>query len=174
MQQKVGPLADRAEPVIGKLGPMIDQIGLAAGKAGPVLDEIGVVAGKLAPVVDDVGMVLAATNRIVDEARPRISELSEEAAGIARSARQQVERIGELMHDAGRSRPRPAGAESTRRRQRGRAGRASGRRHEARGVRPVREVNGLAAGISAAVSTLVHHSRKPSVDQATQDEEMFI
>jgi len=37
-------------------------------------------------------MVLAATNRIVDEARPRISELSEEAAGIARSARQQVER----------------------------------------------------------------------------------
>jgi len=27
MQQKVGPLADRAEPVIGKLGPMIDQIG---------------------------------------------------------------------------------------------------------------------------------------------------
>jgi hypothetical protein len=41
-------------------------------------------------------------------------------------------------------------------------------------LRPVREVNGLAAGISAAVSTLVHHSRKPSVDQATQDEEMFI
>jgi len=39
---------------------------------------------------------------------------------------------------------------------------------------PVREVNGIAAGISAAVSTLVHHPRRPQIDQATQDEEMFI
>ncbi len=40
-------------------------------------------------------------------------------------------------------------------------------------MRPVREVNGLAAGISAAVSLLVK-GRKSSVDSATQDEEMFI
>ena len=40
-------------------------------------------------------------------------------------------------------------------------------------MRPVREVNGLAAGISAAVSSLVK-GRKSSVDSATQDEEMFI
>jgi hypothetical protein len=39
-------------------------------------------------------------------------------------------------------------------------------------MRPVREVNGVAAGISAAVSSLVR--RKSSVDSATQDEEMFI
>jgi hypothetical protein len=41
-------------------------------------------------------------------------------------------------------------------------------------LRPVREVNGLAAGISAALSTLVHGTRRSSVDHATQDEEMFI
>jgi hypothetical protein len=41
-------------------------------------------------------------------------------------------------------------------------------------MRPVREVNGIAAGISAAVSTLVRGHRKSSVDEATQDEEMFI
>jgi hypothetical protein len=41
-------------------------------------------------------------------------------------------------------------------------------------MKPVREVNGLAAGISAAVSTLMHHQRRSSVDSATQDEEMFI
>jgi hypothetical protein len=41
-------------------------------------------------------------------------------------------------------------------------------------MRPVKEVNGLAAGISAAVSTLVRGQRKSSVDHATQDEEMFI
>ena len=40
-------------------------------------------------------------------------------------------------------------------------------------MRPVREVNGLAAGISAAVSTLVG-PRRSTVDSATQDEEMFI
>jgi len=174
MQQKVGPLANRAEPVIGKLGPMFEKIGLAAERAGPAIDEIGVVAGKLAPVVDDVGTVLAATNRIVEEARPRISELSEEAVGIARSARQQVERIGELMHDAGdRAHARleqiDQAVDDTVE-QVGQVGDAMKRAV----LRPVREVNGLAAGISAAVSTLVHHSRKPSVDQATQDEEMFI
>jgi hypothetical protein len=41
-------------------------------------------------------------------------------------------------------------------------------------MRPVREVNGIAAGISAAVSTLVRGQHKSSVDSATQDEEMFI
>jgi hypothetical protein len=41
-------------------------------------------------------------------------------------------------------------------------------------LRPVREVNGIAAGISAAVSTLVKGQRKSSVDAATQDEELFI
>ena len=40
-------------------------------------------------------------------------------------------------------------------------------------MRPVREANGLAAGISAAVSTLVR-GQKSSVASATQDEEMFI
>ena len=41
-------------------------------------------------------------------------------------------------------------------------------------TRPVREVNGIAAGVAAAVSTLVKGPRKSSVDSATQDEEMFI
>ena len=41
-------------------------------------------------------------------------------------------------------------------------------------TRPVREVNGLAAGVAAAVSTFVKGPRRSSVDSATQDEEMFI
>ena len=41
-------------------------------------------------------------------------------------------------------------------------------------LRPVREVDGIAAGISAKVSTLGRGRRKSSVDSATQDEEMFI
>jgi methyl-accepting chemotaxis protein len=174
MQQRVGPLADRAEPVIEKLGPMIDKIGLAVDNVGPVAGRIGVVAGKVAPVVDEVGMLLATANRIMQETRPRISELSAEAVEIATSARQQVECLGELLHDAGdRARTRleqiDQAVDSTVE-QVGQVGDAMKRAV----LRPVREANGLAAGISAAVSTLVHHSRKPSVDQATQDEEMFI
>ena len=160
MQQKVGPLADEAEPVIGRLGPMIDKIGLAA--------------EKMAPVADRFESVLATTNRIMEETRPRISEISGEAVEMVRSGRQQVERIGELLHDAGdRARTRleqiDQAVDSTVE-QVGQVGDAMKRAV----LRPVREANGLAAGISAAVATLVHHSRKPSVDQATQDEEMFI
>ena len=174
VQQKVGGLADQAEPAIGNLGPAIEKIGFAAERVGPAADRIGVVAGKVAPVVDQVGMVLATTNRIVEETRPRVSELSSEAVEIARSARQQVERIGELLHDAGdRAHARLAQIDQAvddTVEQVGQVGDAMKRAV----LRPVREVNGLAAGISAAVSALVHHSRKPSVDQATQDEEMFI
>jgi methyl-accepting chemotaxis protein len=174
MQQKVGPLADQAEPVIGKLGPMIDEVGLVAQKLGPMIDKVGLAAGKVAPVADRVESVLATANRIMEETRPRISELSGEAVEIVRSGREQVERIGELLHDAGdcaraRLEQIDQAVESTVE-QVGQVGDAVKRAV----LRPVREVNGLAAGISAAVATLVHHSRKPSVDQATQDEEMFI
>ena len=174
MQQKVGPLADQAEPVIGKLGPMIDEVGLVAQKLGPMIDKVGLAAGKVAPVADQVESVLATANRIMEETRPRISELSGEAVEIVRSGREQVERIGELLHDAGDSARNRLeqidhAVESTVE-QVGQVGDAVKRAV----LRPVREANGLAAGISAAISTLVHHSRKPSVDQATQDEEMFI
>jgi methyl-accepting chemotaxis protein len=174
MQQKVGPLADQAEPVIGKLGPMISEIGLAAQRFGPMIDKVGLAAGKVAPVADRVESVLATANRIMEENRPRISELSGEAVEIVRSGREQVERIGELLHDAGdcaraRLEQIDQAVENTVE-QVGQVGDAVKRAV----LRPVREVNGLAAGISAAVATLVHHSRKPSVDQATQDEEMFI
>jgi methyl-accepting chemotaxis protein len=174
MQQKVGPLADQAEPVIGKLGPMIGEIGLLAQRFGPMIDKVGLAAGKVAPVADRVESVLATANRIMEETRPRISELSGEAVEIVRSGREQVERIGELLHDAGDSARNRLeqidhAVESTVK-QVGQVGDAVKRAV----LRPVREANGLAAGISAAISTLVHHSRKPSVDQATQDEEMFI
>jgi SAM-dependent MidA family methyltransferase len=40
-------------------------------------------------------------------------------------------------------------------------------------TRPLREINGIAAGVRAAVSSLARGGR-PSVAQATSDEEMFI
>jgi hypothetical protein len=40
-------------------------------------------------------------------------------------------------------------------------------------MKPVREANGVLAGIRAGLSAYVQ-GRRPSVDHATQDEEMFI
>ena len=41
-------------------------------------------------------------------------------------------------------------------------------------MKPVKEVNGLMAGMKAALSALATGKGRPSVDHATQDEEMFI
>jgi len=93
---------------------------------------------------------------------------------ISKSGRQQVERIGELLEDAGgRARQRleqiDRSVDFTVEHLEN-AGEAVKRA----AMRPVREVNGLAAGFSAAVAALVRGSKRPSVDHATQDEEMFI
>ncbi len=166
MQKKISPVMDRvdavareATPVVAKVGPMID-------RAGPAIDRV-------APLLDSARGVLLKTQKIIDEAQPRIKEISTEAVAITKSARQQVERVGELLGDAGsRAKERleqiDRSVDNTVEHLEN-AGDAMKRAV----LRPVREVNGLAAGISAAVSTLVH-GRRSSVDAATQDEEMFI
>ena len=122
---------------------------------------------------DHAGEILQTAHQMIEENRPRISEITAEAAAMARTGREQAERLGGLLGDT---------AERTRARleqidrsvdntveQVEQAGEAVKRAV----MRPVREANGVAAGISAAVSTLVHGKKFP-VDHATQDEEMFI
>jgi len=109
---------------------------------------------------------------VIADARPHIAELSEEAVAITRSGREQVERIGDLLHDASdRARARLEQIDESLESTVGQVGQVGGAVKRAV-LRPVREANGLAAGISAAVSTLVHPRKSP--DAATQDEEMFI
>ena len=128
---------------------------------------------KAGPAVDQAGKVLATTNRILEDARPRISEVSTEVVEITKEGRQQVERLGELLQDAGdRARNRLEQIDHTVEstvEQVEQVGDAMKRAV----MRPVKEVNGIAAGISAAMATLVKKPRKSSVDSATQ-EEMFI
>jgi uncharacterized protein YoxC len=165
--ERIGALIDQATPVLNKLGPAID-------KAGPSLERIGPAADKMGQLADKAGAVLASANRIIEDTRPRIAELSEEGVAIAKSGREQVERLGSLLNDtAERARTRLEQIDQTVEstvQQVEHAGKTMKRAVMA----PVREANGLAAGISAAVSTLVHGSRRSSVDSATQDEEMFI
>jgi hypothetical protein len=125
------------------------------------------------PAVERARQVLTNTNQIIVEARPRIGEFSDEAVAAAQSVRQQVQRIGELLHDAGdRARARLEQIDESVEHTVGQVGQVGDAMKRAV-MRPVREANGLAAGISAAVSTLVR-PRKASPDSATQDEEMFI
>jgi hypothetical protein len=157
-----------------KVFPLVDQLQTATADAVPVLQKVGPVIDRVAPAMDATNRVLEAAQRLIDETRPRLNDIASEAVAISRSSRQQVERIGELLGDAGEKArvrldqiDRSVDHTVEHLEQAGEAMRRAV-------LRPVREVNGLAAGISAAVSALVHGTRRPSVDHATQDEEMFI
>src|ERR1035437_1982396 len=170
---KIGPLVDKLVPIIDTISPIMERIGPMMEKTGEVMDQVAPVVQKVGVVVDNVRLTVATTNQILEDTRTRISEVSTEVAGIARSGREQVERVGALLHDASdRARHRleqiDQSVESTVN-QVGQVGDAMKRAV----LRPVREVNGGAAGIPAAVSSLVK-GRKFSVDAATLDEEMFI
>jgi methyl-accepting chemotaxis protein len=174
VMKRIGPTIDRVGPVIDKIGPAVDKVGPAFEKIGPVADKIG-------QMVDNVARVISTSNRILDESRPRIAEITGDTAAIAKAGREQVERLGALLSDAGeRAQNRMAqidhAVESTvgQIEHVGDTVKHAGDSVKRSVLKPVKEVNGLAAGISAAVSTLVHGSRRSSVDSATQDEEMFI
>jgi ABC-type transporter Mla subunit MlaD len=129
---------------------------------------------RIGPLVDRFEAILTSTSRILEENRPKIADITAETLVIAKAARQQAERIGELINDAnGRARNRIAQIDQTVDHT------VEQVEHVGEAVRtavmkPVREVNGLLNGAKAAVTTYVHGGRRPSVEHATQDEEMFI
>jgi hypothetical protein len=174
MQEKVSPLiekgeivAARAAPVIEKAGPLLDQARAVVQKAGPVVEKAG-------PAVEKATAILTTTHQVMEDNRPKIAEMFTEGAAIVKSGREQVERVGSLLNDAGdRARTRIEQIDRTVD-QTVEQVEHIGDAVKSAAMRPVREVNGIANGISAAVSTLVRGSRRSSVDHATQDEEMFI
>jgi methyl-accepting chemotaxis protein len=201
LQRKVDELADVIEPVVGKIGPVVDRIGPVIDRIGPALDsaaplmeqipamiekaglaidQIGLASEKVGSVSDKIGSavesargIMDTAGQIIQDSRPRVAAVSSDVAGIARSGREQMELIGEVLQDiTGRAHDRIEQIDQTVDNtvdQIGHLGDAVKRA----AMRPVREVNGLAAGISAAISSLAK-GRKSSVDSATQDEELFI
>ena len=176
--EKVGPILDKAVPVVQRLGPMIDEAKETMERLKPAIDGAHLVIGKIGTVLEQAGpaiesanKALASANQVIGEARPRISEFSDEAVAGVHSAREQVERIGDLLHDAtDRARARLEQIDESVGNTVGQVGQVGDAMKRAV-LRPVREANGFAAGISAAMSSLVHPRKAP---HATQDEEMFI
>jgi len=159
--------AAKAAPMIDRLGPLLDNATAIVKKAGPVLDQAK-------SAVERATEVLTTTEQLLEEVGPRVAEISTDSVAIARAGREQVERLGSLIHDASdRARERLDQLDRSVDNTVEQVEQVSEAVRRA-ALRPVREVNGLAAGISAAVSTLVHGPRRSSVDHATQDEEMFI
>jgi methyl-accepting chemotaxis protein len=174
---KVEPMFDKAGPVIEKIGPALDSLSEAATKVGPAVEQIvektTIFMEKGGQLVKTANQVALTANQIMQETRPKIANISDETLAIVHSGREQVERMGDLLHDAGdRARTRLEQVDQAVESTVNQIENVSGAVKSAV-MRPVREVNGLAAGISAAVSTLVR-GHKSSVDSATQDEEMFI
>jgi phage-related protein len=136
-------------------------------KVSPIIDKVSPIIDKVDPIVETVG-------KIVEDARPQIAEIGREAVEIAKNARKQVERVGDVLNDASeRAKERLEQIDRSVDSTIEHLEHAGGSVKRAM-MKPVREINGIAAGISAAVSTLAHSQRKSSVDHATLDEEMFI
>jgi len=172
-QESIAPVLTQAGPVIRKIEPVMDRIGPLLDKAGPTFEKAGVTLEKIGPIADNITTTLASANRILVEIRPRITEVSGDIAAITSAGRGHVERLGELLEKTGER-----AEERLEQIDQAVAGTVEQVQHVGETVkhammRPVREVNGIAAGISAAVATLVK-GRKSSVDAATQDEELFI
>lgn len=125
------------------------------------------------PLLAKSGPILDIVHSTSVDIAPKIREISTEAVEISKSAKQQVNRVGELLTEfSDRAREKVAqidrSVEQT----------LSNVQHTGESVketvlRPVREVNGVLAGIKTAIS-VYSHGRRQSVDHATQDEEMFI
>jgi ABC-type transporter Mla subunit MlaD len=188
---RLGPAIDRFLPVIDKTIVIVERAGVLVQSANQMVQEARPLVADISDetlaivrsgreqveragaLIQSAKQVTATANQILQDVRPHIAQISGETAAIVHAGREQVERVGDLLHDAGdRARARLEqinhDVEST----------VNQIEHVSQAVksavlRPVREVNGIAAGISAAVSTLVR-GQKSSVDSATQDEEMFI
>ena len=128
---------------------------------------------KIEPLADKVGPTLEIMHSSMAELMPRVMAVSVDAVEISKAAREQVNRVGELLTDfSNRARAQVARIEGTVEQTVGNVQHAGDAVKDVV-LKPVREVNGVLAGIKTAIS-VYSQGRRQSVDHATQDEEMFI
>lgn len=129
---------------------------------------------KLGPLVDRFDAVLTNAGKMLEENRPHIADITAETSALAKAARQQVERIGELIDDTSvRAKARIAQIDETVGRTVEQVDHASEAVKSAV-MKPVKEVGGIVAGVKAALNTYAQGGNRNSPEHATQDEEMFI
>jgi uncharacterized protein YoxC len=128
---------------------------------------------KLMPIVEAVTPMLGTVRRFVDENAPKFSQMTTDMAAVVKSLHEQVNRLGEVVKDVSdRARAQVARIDGAVDQTVEQVQQASEVVKQAI-LGPVKQVDGIMHGIRAAISVVVH-SRRESVDHATQDEEMFI
>jgi hypothetical protein len=121
--------------------------------------------GDVTPILARIGTAFTTAGGIMGDARPQIKELTGDTVAISKSSRAQIEDLGNLLHDACvRARMRLDQIDSTVEFTVGRLEHAAGAVKRA-AIKPVKEVSGLAAGLSATISTLVCGSQSRSPDR---------
>ncbi len=128
---------------------------------------------KLMPVVEALTPILGTVRRFVDENTPKFSQMSTDMTAVVKSLHEQVNRLGEVVKEVSdRARAQVARIDGAVDETVEQVQQASDVVKQAI-LGPVKQVDGIMHGIRAAIS-VVAHSRRESVDHATQDEEMFI
>jgi hypothetical protein len=128
---------------------------------------------RLAAVLPKVEKLVETSQVTIEQGRAQILEITKRTTEILDSARTQLNRVDEVLADAAlRARVQLERAESIIDDTLSRAQQTVGLVHS--GVmRPLREIQGITAGVKAALGFIAKGNR-PSVAQVTQDEEMFI
>lgn len=128
---------------------------------------------KIVPLVPQVESLVESTKMTVDLSKKQIAEISTRATAILDSTKNQLAMVEEVVTDVtARAKVQMDRVELVLDDTLSRAHETVALVHNGI-IRPLREVSGVSAGIKAALSFLARGSR-PSVDQATSDEEMFI
>jgi hypothetical protein len=138
-----------------------------------MLRTVNRIKDKIEPLADKTEPILELVRSSMTELIPRMMAVSADVVELSKSAREQVNHLGGVLTDlAEQAKAQVAridgAVEST----------VGSVQHAGESVKdavlkPVREVNGVLAGIKTAIS-VYSHGRRQSVDHATQDEEMFI
>ena len=128
---------------------------------------------KLVPLIPRVESLVDSTRTTVDQSRKQIVDITTKANEILDSTRSQLAKVEDVVTDATQR------AKIQMERMELVLDDTMSRAHETVAVvhtgimRPLREINGIAIGIRTAFAYLARGNR-PSVAQATSDEEMFI
>jgi ElaB/YqjD/DUF883 family membrane-anchored ribosome-binding protein len=125
------------------------------------------------PLVPKVESLVESTTKTVDQSQKQITEITTLANEILVSTKNQLAAVEEVVIDAtARAKIQMERVELVLDDTINRAHETVATVHSGI-MRPLRELNGIAAGVRTALNYLGRGNR-PSVDQATSDEEMFI
>jgi len=135
-----------------KINPLIPKVESLVETANSTVKQSGT---QIAEITTRANAIMESSQDILDSTKRQLAIVEEVVGDAALRAKVQMERVELVLDDT------------------------LSRAHETVAVvhdgimRPLREVNGIAAGVRAALGALARGNR-PTVDRATSDEEMFI